>query len=901
MERGEDNVVQHFVDDLGQLRQRAGQPSYSTLERLSDHRLRRATMSDILNGNRVKLPEWRFVQEFVTACRVAASENRLDEDQLGTVADWHRHWRDAANGVIGPKFPGHDTGPPADTEAPGPRPTEPATTAVRLALRGPMPPRLPDFTGRETWLTALREAFTRKDRVGVVAVQGLPGIGKTQLAIEYAHRYAREYDLVWWVPVDGTEATRVDDLQSPDRSARWLLVFDNAEDPESIKDLIPPLHGDVLVTTRSTRWEAFGELVELDVFDRAESVEFLRRRRPRTPEAVAQQLADGVGDLPLLLEHAAESRLPVTEYLARLDDEPLALLDGHPPDYHSAVGQVWRTAVSQLSAEAPQAFDLLCCLAAFGPEPIPRAALERGRFLEDVSVHDLLRNPIQLAGAIRSLRRAGLLRISLSARSLALHRVTRSIVRDLITDPAPDDRFRHDAHLLLAAADPRTPGDPTSWPQYEELRGHAVASGAAACRHQTVREFVVDLVRYLTASGDPHSAAALADQALTHPNAEVRDEMTAVPGSRLLMRAAKAEALFAQGTRDARPEAFRLWDETRAEMAAVPDRWSAELIGIEGMTGARHRISGRFAEAAPANRNAQERHAIEFGPDDPRTFNVASSVIADLSLSGATGNAAAAARDLHRNCLAFYGDADHPAVLAAHHLVGRCQWLAGDYGEATATMAEVRRGFAGGRLLDENHLWRLMHETDYAIARRDLAPVLADLRPLADELYQVRRRCWRSLGASHQQTLAATVGLGSVLRRIEGREDEAIQLIQDAERRYRSAFPDHPYAHACGVYLAAVCPDAQSVRAIRDLTDRLADSVGGAHPLTLTAMDTLANALARAGEPDAAVKYAQEAVAGLSDLLGPDHPHTRTVEANVAAIQSSVASLLDLDFTPLPL
>jgi hypothetical protein len=953
VDRGQDSVEQRFVDDLKKLRQRAGQPSYSVLERLSDHQLRRATMSDILNGNRVRLPEWRFIQEFVSACRAAASENRLDEDQLGTVADWHRHWQDAANGVIGARFPGHGTGSPGtessgtessgettedrgfqgDTGTARPQPEDPATTAVSPALWGPVPPRLPDFTGRETWLTALRETFTREDRIGVVAVQGLPGAGKTQLAIEYAHRYAYAYDLVWWVPVDQAEVAHAamtslaaeiqaaaadgeadgahaaagdyaelfDVLRRPGRFARWLLVFDNADDPETIKNLVPPLPGDVLVTTRSTRWEAFGELIEMDVFDRAESIEFLRHRMPKIPEVVAQQLADGVGDLPLLLEHAAGSRIPIAAYLARLNDDPLALLDGHPADYHSAIGQVWRTAVNQLSAEAPHAFDLLCCLTAFGPEPIPRDALERGGFLEDVSIHNLLRNPIQLAGAIRSLRRAGLLRISLSTRSLALHQVTRYIVRDLTTGLTAGERSRHDVHLLLAATDPRTPGDPTSWQRYEELHGHAVASGAAACQHETVREFVVNLVRYLTASGDPHSAAALADQAFTHRDANVCEDVMAMPGSQLLMRVAKADALFAQGTRGARPEAFRLWDETLAEMRAVPDRWMAEIIGIEGMTGARHRITGCFAEAVAADWDAQGKHVIEFGHDDPRTFNVASSVIADLLLSGATGDAAAAARDLYRNCLAFYGDAGHPAVLAARNLVGRCQWLAGDYSEAAATMAEVRRGYADGRLLDENHPWRLMHETDYAIARRDMVMELADLRLLADETYQVRRRCWQSLGAGHPQTLAATVILGSILRRIKGREGEAKNLIHDAERRYHSALPNHPYAHACGVYLAVVCPDDQSVRAIRGMTDRLADSVGRTHPLTLTAVSTLANALARAGELDAAVKHAQEAVTGFRDLLGPDHPHTRTVEANTAALQFSLASLVDLDFTPLPL
>src|SRR5579859_266532 len=220
MERGQDNVARRFVDDLSELRKRAGQPSYSMLERLSGHRLKRATMSDVLNGNRVKVPDWRFIHEFVTACRSAAVENRLDVDQLGTVADWKRHWDGAVSGVIGERFPGHGSQQSGATEpilepqekaqdhgaaAPGSRPEDSGDDSARPSLWGRVPPRLPDFVGREGWLATLRQTLARDDRIGLVAIQGLPGVGKTQLAVEYASRYAHEYDLVWWVPCGDLE------------------------------------------------------------------------------------------------------------------------------------------------------------------------------------------------------------------------------------------------------------------------------------------------------------------------------------------------------------------------------------------------------------------------------------------------------------------------------------------------------------------------------------------------------------------------------------------------------------------------------------------------------------------------------------------------------------------------
>jgi hypothetical protein len=75
----------------------------------------------------------------------------------------------------------------------------------RLPAIFAVPARNPNFVGRTELLKALRGLLQTGQMGAVVqrgAVHGLAGVGKTQLAIEYAHRYAADYDLVWWVPAE---------------------------------------------------------------------------------------------------------------------------------------------------------------------------------------------------------------------------------------------------------------------------------------------------------------------------------------------------------------------------------------------------------------------------------------------------------------------------------------------------------------------------------------------------------------------------------------------------------------------------------------------------------------------------------------------------------------------------
>src|SRR5262249_24907019 len=136
-----------------------------------------------------------------------------------------------------------------------------------------------------------------------VALQGMGGVGKTQLALEYAHRFRSAYDVVWWIQADqpqfvdaqlidlGTrigvvaEPTASDNAQAVLRALnrgnpfeRWLIVYDNADELDKVEPLLPKGHGHVLITSRNREWGAHAYPMQVDVFARDESIAYLRDR-----------------------------------------------------------------------------------------------------------------------------------------------------------------------------------------------------------------------------------------------------------------------------------------------------------------------------------------------------------------------------------------------------------------------------------------------------------------------------------------------------------------------------------------------------------------------------------------------------------------------------------------------
>jgi tetratricopeptide (TPR) repeat protein len=781
--------------------------------------------------------------------------------------------------------------------------------AAGSALTINVPPRNKGFTGREALLAGLRQRMTGEVTALLPhALQGMGGVGKTQLAIEYAYRYAGDYDLICWLPAepravllacladlgnslgllpsgtapaDKVATSVIDTLRRGEPYRRWLLIFDNVDQPEAIRDLVPNGPGDVLVTSRNHRWQSIADTVEVDVFTRAESLEFLHRRVPGSADDDSNRLAEELGDLPLALEQAgallAETGMSVAEYLDLLNTEARRLLAENPPsDYPWPVAAAWSLSMARLRDQMPFALELLRLCAFFGPEPIPREWLQRGRYALSSPLREALGDPIILSRGIRELSRYALVRFDNNRKTLQVHRLIQKLLRDELS-PDEAHNIRHEVHLLLAAVDPGDPEEPESWPDYHKLLAHLGPSAIAECHSADVRMLVHRVTSYLYHIGDYTTCFAEIDRALQQWRADSTEDDRDV----LRMQGTKAFVLWALG-QHAEAADIRESVRRRQEELFGPDHEDT-LYTTAGYV-ADLRANGRFAAALELDETLLDRHKRVYG-EHRDTFTVAHNLATDCCLVGDYRRALAIDEQNHQDRLDYYGREDNPWVLTSLGAIARDLRLAGHYAAAVRTARQAREMFedlAQQRIIPEDHVWVLLQAKDYSVALRKIGS-FPEALALA---YQVHRSCQRAFGAGHPETLGAAINLGNA-QRATGNLRDAATRTEDTISRYRAVWgADHPFTHGCTMNLAIVHRLLGHPEQARQLLEQtltgLQRTVGANHHFTLTCLTNLAAAVAELGDAQTARELDEQALRQLRATLGDNHPHTLACAANLA-------------------
>jgi len=384
-----------------------------------------------------------------------------------------------------------------------PGPTSVAPDPDLCAWR--VPGRLVDFVGRESQLGDLGAAPDMQGHTVVRVVTGMAGIGKTTIALEYAHHRSAEFDIAWWIHAEDPESileqlAELAHIICPEpppearsavarlfaelnRRRRWLIVFDSVESPRDLKEMMPTGSGQVLITSRNPSWHNEARPVRMDGFARVESVALLCGRVPGLSAGDADRVAEALGDLPLAVDQAAsllaDTHFDAEDYLRLLKEKTSQIL-GHDSvgAYPLTLAASWEVAFDRLADDDPVALDLLTLTAWCEPDPLPLdvAAEYPETFPDDLRT--LVMDEVALAGCVGLLTNRSM--AELNGRSLSMHRVPAALLRgrtELSADAVEGGWQRVQQRLLGRVLPEEAWRSSAMWPQHLHLRRRWVDAG----------------------------------------------------------------------------------------------------------------------------------------------------------------------------------------------------------------------------------------------------------------------------------------------------------------------------------------------------------------------------------------------------------------------------------------
>ncbi|MDG9695293.1 tetratricopeptide repeat protein [Streptomyces sp. DH17] len=696
---------------------------------------------------------------------------------------------------------------------------------------------------------------------------GMGGVGKTQLAADYARAAWKDGDLdvLVWVTASaqsavvsayaqaGVELCRADP-DDPEQAAkqflawlvpkpgqrpcRWLIVLDDVADPSDLivhpddpgtrYSLWPPAspYGRVLLTTRRRDAALFGDgrrRIEVGLFTPAESVAYLSsvlKAHGRTePVDQLTALAADLGHLPLALAQAAayliDSDNNAVVYRGLLADERATALadltpDALPDEQATPLGAVWSLSVARANALRPAglARPMLHLAAFLDPNGIP----------QDVLTSEAART------------------------HLAAHRV--SVNGDTTGEPAPvtcsDAAGALRALHRLSLID-HNPGIP----------------------HQAVR--VHQLIQRTTRATLTHEQAGHFARAAAHAIMATWPEFERDTALAQVLRA-NTHALT-QHAEDALYQQDALYPSAH--------RVPLHAANSAGKTGQLAVAIDQFDHLVTTTRSY-------LGPDHPDTLTTRHNLAFWLGMAGDVTGAARAAAELLNDQVRVLGP-DHPDTLTNRHNLASWQGEAGDVTGAARAFAELLNDQV--RVLGPDHPDTLSTRHHLASWQGRAGDATGAAQAYADLLPDTER----ILGPDHPNTLNTRGGL-ALWQGEAGDAAGAAQAFADLlPDRERVLGPDHPNTlttrHDLALWQGEAGDAAGAAQAFADLLPDTERILGPDHPNTLTTRHNLALWQGRAGDAAGAAQAFADLLPDTERILGPDHPNTLNTRHNLALWQ----------------
>ena len=750
-------------------------------------------------------------------------------------------------------------------------------TRVRFGSR---PSIAAGFVRRQGQDELVEAVFARAEPRTVL--MGMRGSGKTQLAAAVAARCEEEgWPLVAWIhaasrkeilaglyelalrigidapkniPLEVIVQRLLAQLRSVEAADR-LFVFDNVENPDDLRDLIPEGAGvrALITTPRHFDWDGLGWLrLAVGAFDREQSVSLLCEHTGDTHREVADRIAEALGDLPLAITQTAataqQGGYSLSGYLDRLTHHPLesriSRLEGD--DYPDAVGIALAMAYEQvpekLRAEHPQqeriAVSILGALSLLAASGVPTHWL-----LALDGDSDAVRDTLSF------LKSAAILQESSDGTKTIIPRLQGHVYRETyLNDQKKLDEACSNAATLLSRI------DVDRLDNGEQRRDET---------HHLIEQII-------SVTSQDYSHSLFSEPRVSSKLAETLHDATSLGMSQL---------------------ALGLTDSVTRACETLGPHHPDTLASRNNLAGT-YRDAGRLDKAIALYEQILEDSIRILGLDHPRTLTSRLNLAGAYQAAGRLDEAIPLYEQVFSGRSRVLGP-DHRSTLTACDHLADTYWEAGRFDEAIPLKKQILADAM--RIMGPDSPGASTARLNLAATYRD-AGRLNEAIPLYKENLE---EFTRLAGPDHPETLASRHRLAGVYRDA-GRLDEAISLFeQNLEDVARTLGLDHPETLASRHSLAGAYRDAGRLgEAIPLFEQNLTDFIrilGPDRPDTFTSRSTLAGAYRDAGRLEEAIPLFEQNLEDRTRTLGPAHPVTLTSRGNLAGAYRAAGRIEDAE------